>query len=97
MIKILCIILTLLTFGGCTLFPPQTRPAAPLPLPAAYSLYTNDEPEPGRWWKSFGSDELNGLVTEALSGNFDVKTAWSRLKQADVVARQAGRQSQTDP
>ena len=88
--KIPSIIIPVLILAGCTLFPPQTRPTAPLALPAAYSLYTNDDPEPDRWWESFGSAELNGLVTEALSGNFDIKTAWARLKQADAVARQAG-------
>ena len=29
-------------------------------------------------------------MDQALSGNFDIRTAWSRLKQADAVARQAG-------
>ncbi len=90
MIRISSIIIAVLTLAGCTLFPPQTRPTAPLALPAAYSLYTNNEPEPDRWWESFDSVELNGLVTEALSGNFDIRTAWSRLKQADALARQAG-------
>lgn len=81
---------TLFTLLGCTMFQPSPRPAAPLELPDTYSLYSADEPGPGRWWQSFGSDELNTLVDEALCGNFDIRTAWSRLKQADAVARQAG-------
>jgi multidrug efflux system outer membrane protein len=81
---------TLSILMGCTMFQPLARPAAPLELPDTYSLYSADEPGPDRWWQSFGSDELNRLVDEALSGNFDIRTAWSRLKQADAVARQAG-------
>lgn len=80
----------MLILTGCTLYRPQTRPSTPLDMPEKYSLYSADEPGPGRWWKSFGSAELNNLVDEALSGNFDIRTAWSRLKQADAIARQAG-------
>lgn len=80
----------LLMITGCTVFQPQDRPATPLPLPDAYSLYSTETPGPGQWWQAFGSSELDQLVTEALSGNFDIQTAGSRLKQADAVARQAG-------
>jgi NodT family efflux transporter outer membrane factor (OMF) lipoprotein len=72
------------------MFQPEARPSLPLTLPETYALYTADTPGPGQWWKSFDSAELNSLVEEALSGNFDILTAWSRLKQADAVARRAG-------
>jgi NodT family efflux transporter outer membrane factor (OMF) lipoprotein len=90
MLRIFSIAATVLIFAGCTLFQPETRSFTPLDLPEKYSLYSADEPGPGQWWQSFGSIELNSLVDEALSGNFDIRTAWSRLKQADAVARQAG-------
>jgi NodT family efflux transporter outer membrane factor (OMF) lipoprotein len=80
----------LIMFAGCALFQPQTRPSAPLALPEAYSLYTDDAPASAQWWQSFGNTELNELIVEALSANFDIRTAWSRLEQADAVARQAG-------
>jgi NodT family efflux transporter outer membrane factor (OMF) lipoprotein len=80
----------MLIFTGCSLFQPSTRSFSPLALPEKYSLYTTDEQGPGQWWLSFGSIELNSLVDEALSGNFDIRTSWSRLKQAHAVARQAG-------
>ena len=89
MIRLFTIMMTALTVAGCTLFQPQVRPDAPIDLPDRYSLYTADEPGPDRWWETFGSDELNRLVEDALAGNFDVRSAWARLKQADAVARQA--------
>lgn len=90
MTRLFFMMITALTVASCTMFQPVVRPDEPIDLPDHYSLYTADDPGPGRWWESFGSDRLNGLVEEALTGNFDVRTAWSRLQQADAVARQAG-------
>lgn len=90
MIRIVCLFISLVTVTGCTLFQPRMRPDAPVALPDRFSLYTADDAGPDRWWEAFDSDELDRLVTEALAGNFDVRTAWARLKQADAVARQAG-------
>ncbi|WP_319405749.1 efflux transporter outer membrane subunit [uncultured Desulfosarcina sp.] len=90
MIRTVYILISLVTIAGCSMFQPQMRPDAPIDLPEHFSLYTSDASGPDRWWKSFGSDELNQLVIEALAGNFDVRTAWARLKQADTAARQAG-------
>jgi len=90
MIRSVFLSIAVLSLAGCTLFQPQVRPDAPVDLPERYSLYTADDPGPGHWWEAFGSDELNRLVDTALAGNFDVRSAWARLKQADAVARQAG-------
>ena len=90
MIRSIFLFIAVLTVSGCTLFQPQVRPDAPIDLPEHYSLYSADEPGPGRWWEAFGSDELNRLVDTALAGNFDVRTAWAKLRQADAVLRQAG-------
>lgn len=81
---------TLFFLAGCTVFQPQSRPLSPLALPETYAIDAHEAKGAGRWWQSFGSSELNSLVDEALSGNFDIRTAWSRLRQADAVARQAG-------
>ena len=90
MIRSAFLFIIVLILAGCTLFQPQVRPDAPIDLPERYSLYNSDDPGPGRWWESFGSEELNRLVDQALAGNFDVRSAWALLKQADAVARQAG-------
>lgn len=47
---------------------------------------------PDRWWESFEDPSLNRVIDEALSGNLDLKMAWSRMEQARAVARQAGAQ-----
>ncbi len=38
------------------------------------------------WWESFNSEDLNNLETIALSHNFDILTAWARLKQSAALA-----------
>jgi NodT family efflux transporter outer membrane factor (OMF) lipoprotein len=46
---------------------------------------------PRNWWSLFGSQELNGLVTEALRANPDVLSAQAALRQAlENTAAQRG-------
>lgn len=59
-------------------------------MPAQYTMYSAGEPLADRWWEAFGSSQLNGLVEAALADNFDIKTAWARIRQAEAIARQAG-------
>jgi len=40
-----------------------------------------------QWWRAFGDDELDALIDEALTGNFDLRVAWDRLVQAQAIAR----------
>jgi NodT family efflux transporter outer membrane factor (OMF) lipoprotein len=42
------------------------------------------------WYRDFGSDELDGLVDEAVRGNMDLTGARERVAQADARAREAG-------
>ena len=88
--RVLSIITAVIMLAGCTQFTAAVRPEAPLELPETYALYGGSQSVSDRWWRSFGSEELNRLVEEALAGNFDIRTAWARLKQADAVARKAG-------
>ncbi len=77
--------------AGCSMFTPEIRPQTPIALPEHYNpLYTDADPGPGKWWQAFGSKELNALVDRALSDNFDVKTALSKVRQAEASARKAG-------
>ena len=75
---------------SCTIFRPPVRTPADLPLPKSYTLYGPTAPAPERWWEAFRSEELNGLVAEALSGNFTLREAVARVRQAGRVAKQAG-------
>ena len=39
---------------------------------------------PQRWWESLNDPALNALMEEALAGNFSIRTAWDRLRQAEA-------------
>lgn len=40
-----------------------------------------------RWWQSFGDEELNRLMEQALAGNLDIKIALARVDQARAERR----------
>jgi NodT family efflux transporter outer membrane factor (OMF) lipoprotein len=42
------------------------------------------------WWKSFNSDPLNELMSQAQAANDDIAAAIARIQQADAQARIAG-------
>ena len=42
------------------------------------------------WYKNFKNLELEKLIQEAFKNNFNLKSVWSRLKQAQLKAQQAG-------
>lgn len=45
---------------------------------------------PDEWWLTFADPTLDSLIAQALSGNFNLQSAWDRLDQARLVARKAG-------
>jgi NodT family efflux transporter outer membrane factor (OMF) lipoprotein len=60
------------------------------PVPVSYSLKdTISEPQQ-RWWETFGDNDLNGFVEEALSGNQNLVSYWARLGKANALAAKAG-------
>jgi len=85
MSRIIIILLSVVAVNACTLFPPQERGSMPVELPEDYSLYIEGAIPPDKWWESFGSLELNRMVETALSNNFDLRSAWQRMKQAEAA------------
>lgn len=81
----LCLVLVLsisVTLLGCTA---QSEIVdIPLDAPEAFSFSGAAEPS-SRWWTSFGDDGLNAAVDEALEENFDLATAWHRLRAAQAI------------
>lgn len=72
--------------------PNYKRPDAP--TPAAWKSEApwresepSDQIPKGQWWTVFGSDELNSLENQALSGSQDIAGAVARLEQARATAR----------
>lgn len=41
---------------------------------------------PDKWWTAFGDEKLNALVDSAMQSNFDLLTAWERLRAANAVS-----------
>ena len=69
--------------SGCNPFTPALRDPHPAPLPATYSLYSQQAAQPDtRWWQQLGGEELDQLMATAFSGNFTLRQAWSRVEQA---------------
>ncbi|WP_373500777.1 efflux transporter outer membrane subunit [Desulfococcus sp.] len=80
-------------FGGlasCALFDPEGRPALPGGMPEVYSLQAAGKSSTDSWWRGFGDSELDRLVEAALAGDFGILSAWTRLRQAQALAVQAG-------
>jgi len=82
--------LTALVLAGCAVTSPP--PPRGIDMPAAWT-----EPAPADvqplvldWWKAFGSEELSGLVAQALAGNPDLAIAAERIRQAEALLRIAG-------
>ena len=88
--SVLCIFF-ITTLSACAIFKPE-GPAPPIPsnLPAQFSMYSEKTDHPVRWWQDFNSDELNGLIKEAITKNFSIKEAWARLEQASYTAMKTG-------
>jgi NodT family efflux transporter outer membrane factor (OMF) lipoprotein len=65
-------------------------PPAP-EVPAAYRATAAAEVWPAAgWWRGFGSAELDGLIEAARAGNFDMRAALARVRQADAQLAASG-------
>ena len=69
-------------FSGCKTFEPEPIPPLPLAIPESFSIDTGGHEAIESWWESFGSDELNILIKDALDQNFDLKILKTKISQA---------------
>ena len=61
------VLLLLVTVSlSCKTFDPELRDVSELGIPEAYTLYDESALGPDRWWESFQSAELDGLVEISL-------------------------------
>ncbi len=90
---------------ACAPFAPDVRVAEqnlPAPMPGAYpslgSFKALPKPEGAGvqavqserpWWESFNSPDLNTLVEKSLTTNFDIITAYAKLRQSEAVTKRA--------
>ncbi len=80
----------LLTFIGCAVGPNYQRP--PVNAPAAFrgetEISTNSFANLP-WWQVFHDDTLQSLIRIALTNNYDLRIAVTRVEQARALAAQA--------
>ena len=80
----------LLTFIGCAVGPNYKRP--PVNAPAAFrgetEISTNSFANLP-WWQVFHDDTLQSLIRIALTNNYDLRIAVTRVEQARALAAQA--------
>ncbi len=80
-----------LLLAGCAVGPSYKRPAAETPPAFRGETPTNatnsfaDLP----WWQVFQDETLQGLIRTALTNNYDVRIAVTRVEQAHELALQA--------
>jgi multidrug efflux system outer membrane protein len=81
--------------AGCVQGPNYEKPS--VEVPAAYRSATILSPPeiPDHWWTSYGDRHLDGLVTEALTNNHDLRIATARVDEFAAVL--AGTKSQAYP
>jgi len=75
-------IVCLLCIWGCS---PKT---APVTLPADTTTpfsEAGEEVVPDQWWTVFQDEQLNTLIDSAIANNFDLRTAWERLRANSAI------------
>lgn len=83
-------VLVLLFQAGCSLGPDYARPDAGVPNTYLQS-FTEAQVWPDiDWWQGFQSPDLNHLIADAQSANFDIQAAIARVGQADAQLQIAG-------
>ena len=80
-----------LVLSACDLGPDYRRPAVEVPDQFRATPVSGAEVWPTEgWWFGFHSDELNELIEQARTQNFDIAAAIARVRQADAQVRIAG-------
>lgn len=86
--------------GLCHLVPPASlallgcaagvgKVSIPVEPPREFSRM-GERVAPERWWTAFGDSALDALVDSALAANFDLQSAWERLRAARAVVSREG-------
>ncbi|MEZ3498176.1 efflux transporter outer membrane subunit [Pantoea sp. KPR_PJ] len=78
--RLLLASLTALVLAGCAT--DVEKAPSSLPIPAAWRNQAGPASAPeAEWWRAFGDENLNRLVTQALRNNLDILTARARVEQ----------------
>ncbi len=80
-----------MALSGC--IPTAVVPNPALDVPNAYKYGGNGRdaaPPTANWWAAFHSAELNSVMDQTVTSNFDVAAAVARIKEADAASRVVG-------
>jgi outer membrane protein, multidrug efflux system len=90
---LLCALVGILVWlaQGCAVGPNYKRPAVNSP-----ANFRNGPAEPStnsladlQWWELYRDEALNGLIRTALTNNYDLRIAITRVEQSRAIAKQA--------
>ena len=78
-------------FAGCALGPDYQRPSTPVPAEFRHdpAPYTTNALSDLPWWQVFRDPALRDLIATALTNNYDIRIAVSRVEQSRQMAAQA--------
>jgi len=85
LLRLVALLLILFLAGCVTVGPDYVRPVTAVSatwhtrLPDGLSAGETDSPSMAAWWTAFNDAELSGLIARAVSNNFDLKKARSRM------------------
>lgn len=97
LISIGLVVLTALSFSGCTVGPDYERPETAATLSSGYynldpDSDANQAGDIDDWWVSFGDEATSRLVRRALANNYNLKSAAARVLAAQAdLAESTGR------
>ena len=84
-----------LVLGGCAAAPPAPSAVVPVvPVPVGWSdpaVMSEGQPvDLTTWWRSFGDDALDALVSRSLAASPDLEACAARVRSVRAMAREAG-------
>ena len=83
------VLLLAAVLSACSIGDPYQRPETP--VPAAWSAAERAAVWPApEWWRGFGSPQLDRLMAQAGTDNFDLAVAVAKLRAAQAQLRVAG-------
>jgi len=85
------LLLIALGLAGCSLGPAYRRPVVALPAHFQATAASTQVAWPkAGWWRGFGSPDLDQLIAEAQTHNFDIAAAIARVEQANAAVEVTG-------
>lgn len=83
-------IVPVLLVASCATQPPPKQPLTDVAVPEGWVAENTSGVVQDRWWETFGSSNLNAVVQEALTNNFDIRLAAAHLEAAIGQSRIEG-------